>query len=101
MKSKVIDYEPIKGKWDAYACNESCADGNMDLRLKFDTQEFMASLGEVDDREVVTVPLTGYLMDGTPIQGEDVIVILAKAKAHGMSTVIGSIMNLIKGQGKK
>lgn len=94
-------YEPIKGKWDAYACNEYGPDGNMDLSLKFDTQEFVASLGEVDDREVVTVPLTGYLMDGTPIQGEDVIVILAKAKAHGMSTVIGSIMNLIKGQGKK
>lgn len=94
-------YSPCKGKWDAYACNEYGPDGYMDLSLKFDTQAFVASLGEVDDREVVTVPLSGYLKDGTPIQGEDVIVILAKAKTQGMSTVVGSILELIRGQGAK
>ena len=94
-------YEPCTGKWHAYACNECCGDGYMDLSLKFDTQEFVASLGEVPDREVITVDLKASLIDGTPIEGQDVIVILAKAKTHGMSTVIGSIMNLIKGQGKK
>lgn len=62
-------YSPCKGKWDAYACNELGRDGYMDLSLKFDTQAFVASLGEVEDREVVTLPLTGYLKDGTPIEG--------------------------------
>lgn len=94
-------YSPCKGKSDAYACNEYGPDGYMDLSLKFDTQAFVASLGEVDDREVVTVPLSGYLKDGTPIQGEDVIIILAKAKTQGMSTVVGSILELIRGQGAK
>ena len=34
------------------------------------------ALGPVSDREVVVVPLTGALEDGTPIQGEDVIVVI-------------------------
>jgi hypothetical protein len=61
----------------------------------------VASLGEVDDREVVAVPLTGELKDGTPVKGWDVVLILSKAKTQGMSTVVGSILNLVGGQGAK
>jgi hypothetical protein len=39
------------------------------------------ALGTVSDREVVVVPLTGAPEDGTPIQGEDVIVIIDPARA--------------------
>ena len=94
-------YAPFRDKWDAYACNEEGPDGYMDLSLKFDTQAFVASLGEVDDREVVAVPLTGELKDGTPIKGWDVVLILSKAKTQGMSMVVGGILELIRGQGAK
>jgi hypothetical protein len=52
----------------------------MDLGLKFDTQEFVASLGLVTDRETYPVVLMGILQDGTPIQGMDVVLILKPGK---------------------
>ena len=43
----------------------------------------MAALGPVFDREVVVIELNGFLFDGTPIVGEDVIRIL-DADTHSM-----------------
>ena len=57
------------------------ADGYLDLSLKFKTQEAKATLGldAFNDRDVVVLSLTGNLKEeygGTPIQGQDCIVIL-------------------------
>jgi hypothetical protein len=38
----------------------------------------IAALGEVGDGDVLVLQLTGNLMDGTPIMGEDVVIILVK-----------------------
>jgi len=77
-------FVPLVGYDGAEACHELGPDGYMDLSLKFDTQEFVASLieslGTVNDRETIVVKLTGTLQDGTQIQGEDVILILKKGK---------------------
>jgi hypothetical protein len=76
-------YEPFLGKEGAFACTEEGPDGYMDLTFKFKTQEVIAALGEVFDGDVLTIPLTGFLLEefgGTPIVGEDVIVILQKKK---------------------
>ena len=54
------------------------ADGYNDLSLKFDTQELVAALGEVDDGEIVILTLTGILTDGTQIEGNDSILIKKK-----------------------
>lgn len=53
-------------------------DGYLDLTLKFKTQEVIATLGldAFSDGDVVILILTGNLFDGTPIQGQDCIVIL-------------------------
>jgi YVTN family beta-propeller protein len=64
---------------DAYACTDIGPDGYMDLTLKFDTQAIVEALGPLTDREVRTLMLTGELLDGTPITGEDVVVILNKS----------------------
>jgi hypothetical protein len=45
--------------------------------MRFSNRRVVRALGSVSDREVVVVPLTGALEDGTPIRGEDVIVIIA------------------------
>jgi hypothetical protein len=75
---------PLVGNDGAQACHERGPDGYMDLGLKFDTQEFVASLieslGTVNDRDTISVQLTGTLKDGTQIQGEDVILILKPGK---------------------
>ncbi len=76
-------FEPFIGKEDAYDCNDYGPDGYMDLTLKFDTQEIVKAIGDVNDRDVLVLPLTGVLLEelgGTQIQGEDVVVILKKGK---------------------
>jgi hypothetical protein len=76
-------YEPYVGKVDAFACTTEGPDGYLDLVLHFDTQAVVTDLGEVADGDVLVIPLTGNLYEefgGTPIMGEDVVVILKKGK---------------------
>jgi len=64
-------------------CTEEGPDGFIDLGLEFDVQEVVAALGDVEDGDVLAMTLTGNLQEefgGTPIQGEDVVVILKKGK---------------------
>jgi hypothetical protein len=72
-------YEPFIGKNNPYQCNELGPDGYLDLVFKFDTQEIAASLGDVEDRDVMILLLSGQLLDGKEINGEDVVII-KKAK---------------------
>ena len=62
------------------ACTLEGADGYVDLSLKFDSQAILSVLGEVADNEVWMLYLTGYLKDGTPIEGADCIIIKKKGK---------------------
>jgi len=74
-------FEPFIGRVDPFDCTTEGPDGFMDLTLKFDSKELAAALGNVVDGEVLVLSLTGNLMEefgGTPIIGEDVIVILKK-----------------------
>ena len=43
--------------------------------LKFDTQEIMAALGDVENGDEVVLTLTGELNNGTQIEGKDCIII--------------------------
>lgn len=65
-------------KVDCQDCNELCGDGNMDLVLNFDTQEVVAALGPVGDRDCLVLELTANLLSGTPIAAGDVVLILNK-----------------------
>jgi len=74
-------FEPFIGKVDPFDCTTEGPDGFMDLTLKFKSQEIAAAIGAVADGDVLVLPLSGNLMEefgGTPIFGEDVIVILKK-----------------------
>ncbi len=75
---------PLLGKEDALDCTEEGPDGFLDLTLKFDMQEIVPAIGEdVVDGEVIVLTLTGNLFEefgGTPIKGEDVVIILKKGK---------------------
>jgi hypothetical protein len=63
---------------DCSDCTEYGPDGFMDLTLKFDTQEILAALGEVIDRQCLNLTITGNLLDGTLFEGSDLIVIREK-----------------------
>jgi hypothetical protein len=62
----------------AFDCLKDRKDGNLDLTLKFETQEIVAALGDVEDGDILKLELTGQLTDGSPITGQDVIIILKK-----------------------
>lgn len=64
---------------DAYNCHALGPDGYDDLVLKFKTQEFVAALGAVSDRDVLVVDVEGNLkaeFGSTPIEGSDVIIVI-------------------------
>jgi hypothetical protein len=73
-------FEPLVGKQDAFDCTEAGADGIMDLTMLFDAQEIVSAVGDVEDGDVIILHLTGSLLDGTAIYGEDVVVILRKGR---------------------
>jgi len=79
----VTPYYPLMEKQDELSCTEEGPDGYLDLTLKFDTQEVVAAIGEVNDGDVIVLTLTGSLLEehsGTPIIGEDVIIIRKKGR---------------------
>lgn len=83
LEDVATPFEPFIGKEDAFDCTDEGPDGFLDLTLKFDAQEIVAALGDVNDGDVLVLTLTGNLLeefDGTPIQGEDVVVILEKGE---------------------
>lgn len=74
-------FEPFVGKEDPFDCTTEGPDGFMDLTLKFKSQELVTAIGAVADGDVLILGLTGNLLEefgGTPVFGEDVIVILKK-----------------------
>jgi hypothetical protein len=81
IRSSIEDVStPVLDKQDECYCTAEGADGFADLTLKFDTQEIVAALGEVTDGDELVLILTGELLDGTPIEGEDCIVVLSKGE---------------------
>jgi hypothetical protein len=64
------------------ACSEEGPDGYDDLVLKFKTQEIVGTLldveGELVDGEEWAFTVTGELLDGTPIEGTDCVMVRRK-----------------------
>ena len=58
-------------------CNQATAvvDGFDDLTLKFKTHDVISVLDEVENGDEIFLILTGKLLDGTPIEGRDCILI--------------------------
>jgi hypothetical protein len=67
-------FEPFVGKGGARDCTRRGGDGLEDLLLRFSNRRVARALDP--DSEIAVAPLTGELEDGTPIHGEDVIVII-------------------------
>jgi hypothetical protein len=59
-------------------CTTAGPDSHLDLTLKFLRSEIAATLGPVGDGDEIPLTLTGNLLDGTPIEGSDCVIIRAK-----------------------
>ncbi len=61
-------------------CTTAGPDGIMDMTFKFEKDLIVATLGSVENGDVIPLTITGMLYDGTPIEGSDCILI-RKAKS--------------------
>ena len=66
---------PVGGEGE---CNDTQEgpDGFYDLTVKFNTQELVTALGEVSDGDELILTITGNLIDGQYIEGNDCIIII-------------------------
>ena len=71
---------PVSDGEDECECTTEGPDGYLDLTLKFKIQEIAAALGEVNDSDILSLTLTGLLLDGTAIEGADCVVIIKKGR---------------------
>lgn len=77
-------------------CNTAGPDGFVDMTLKFDKEAIIAALGEVYDGEVVSLTVSGQLVDGTPFEGADCVLMLddgPEPVAAGLVTEIDNYPN--------
>ena len=86
---RLEDVAPVRSSYEDVAtpmpdgaevceCTTEGSDGYLDLVLKFNVQDIVATLGEVEDGDEFELTLMGELADGTPIQGKDCIVVITK-----------------------
>lgn len=80
LEDVATPFAPFSGKSDPLDCTTDGPDGFTDLTLKFNRGEVVDAIAPFVDQEVKILRLTGNLFDGTPIVGEDVVVILKKGK---------------------
>jgi hypothetical protein len=75
MSDEAAPFFPFTGKSD---CNTDCLEGGPDLfpdlNLRFEKEQLIEALGSVASGDCTVLHLTGELFDGTPIQGEDVVI---------------------------
>lgn len=77
---KLEDVAAPAGGTQACACGTGGPDGLGDLKAKFSSQQIAAAIGgPVAQGEQKTVTLTGNLLDGTPFEATDCVVVVGKA----------------------
>jgi sugar lactone lactonase YvrE len=78
---------PFEGEVkDCLSCTTKGPDGYNDLVFKFDQQELVTAIGEVEDGECLELTLAGVLLDGTAFLGSDFVTIIAKCKCEKPNT---------------
>ena len=80
-------------------CNSDGKDGIVDLLLRFKKQDILNALRPVQDGEIIVLTLTGFLQDGTSIEGDDCIVIAKKGKQEPVVESASSNNGKVKSTG--
>ena len=76
IRSKIEDVStPVADKVDVCDCTTDGADTFDDLTLKFKTQDIVSTLGSVSGGDAIVLTITGILLDGTPFDASDCIII--------------------------
>ncbi|MBW8050131.1 MAG: T9SS type A sorting domain-containing protein [Cytophagales bacterium] len=76
IRSNIEDVStPVVNKVDVCDCTTGGADGFDDLTLKFKTQDIVSTLGPVSGGDTIVLTITGILLDSTPFDASDCIII--------------------------
>lgn len=91
-----FSYEDVATPFDrgegSCDCTSEHGDGYTDMTLKFLRYDILKALGNVSDREYVTLTLKGELYDGTSITGSDCVWILGDYNVTDGETADSSIL---------
>jgi len=68
---------PMADDADECDCNDYGPDGFVDMTVKFDRAAIIAALGDVNDSDIIPLTISGQLVDGTPFEGVDCVIIRA------------------------
>ncbi|MBW8050346.1 MAG: T9SS type A sorting domain-containing protein [Cytophagales bacterium] len=91
IRSKIEDVSiPVINKQDVCDCTTDDADGFEDLTLKFKTQDIVSILGFVSGGDTIVLTITGILLDSTPFDASDCIIIIPVG-GGGNDTVGGKV----------
>ena len=78
---------PVSDRADVCDCTTDGPDGLLDLTLKYDRQSILQALVDLGEPllhgDQVVLTLTGELFDGTPIEGQDCVVIVGGGQGRG------------------
>jgi len=85
LRSSIEDEStPVTGG-EQCECTTDGPDGFDDLTLKFDAQDIVDALGPVSNGDELELTITGSLLDGTPFEGSDCVIIKAKGLGKDLS----------------
>ncbi len=84
VKSKIKDVT-APSALEPCDCEKLPKDTYEDLELKFNRQDIIATLGTIQDGDIIALTLTGNLLGGSTFAGKDCIVIKIKGKKGGSS----------------
>jgi hypothetical protein len=76
LEDVATPFVPLLGKEGLLDCTTEGPDGFLDLTLHFNLRSLVAALGPLSAGDVRVLQVTGNLRDGTPIVGEDVVLVV-------------------------
>jgi len=71
---------------DACECTTEGPDGFSDLTLKFKTQEIVQAIGPAQVGDYIVLTITGSLLDGTPFEASDCVLIVGRGDKDNLMT---------------
>ncbi len=76
-------------------CTRAGRDGITDVSMEFETQALVEVLGSLRRGEVRDLRLSGRLLDGTPIEGRDCVLVLHDSDSAGLPLRPGTRIELV------